>query len=148
MGFHGFREKMENKENKESEMENSEKRRNQILEIPKEYKDNFESKVSVDKNANKENSGKKEGMFSKIKEMVSGESKKNNRLEQTENKKPEKSQNESFIESIKVKESPEEIKKRNEEHGYSAGGETSPKGGFERERTKPKEGRSVWDTLE
>lgn len=145
MGFHGFRERTENNDNKESKMENSEKRQNQILEIPKEYKDDFESKVSVEK---KQDTEKKEGMFSKIKEMMVGESKKSDKLEKQEDKKTEKSRKESFLESLQVNESPQEIEKRNKEHGYSAEGEVRPKGGFERERSLPKEGKSVYDTLE
>ncbi len=148
MGFHGFRERTENNDNKESKMENSEKRQNQILEIPKEYKDDFESKVSVEKNEKKQDTEKKEGMFSKIKEMMVGESKKSDKLEKQEDKKTEKSRKESFLESLQVNESPQEIEKRNKEHGYSAEGEVRPKGGFERERSLPKEGKSVYDTLE
>ena len=48
MAFGGFKEIYETKENtdnKVSSIENSEKKRNQILEVPEDYDDDFDSKI-------------------------------------------------------------------------------------------------------
>ena len=45
MTFGGFKETSESMENNEAKTENTEKKRNQILEIPDEYKDDFDKKI-------------------------------------------------------------------------------------------------------
>ena len=139
-----------NTDNKESSIENSEKRRNQILEVPEDYVDDFDSKIdknedkSEKENANEEKSEgtEKKGWFDRIKGMFSKDNPdkdKDTEEKNEENSKPEKSRAEMFKESLKVEQSPEEIEKYNKEHGYSSEITERPKGGYDRERTMEKE---------
>ena len=140
MAFNGFKETSETNENRENSIENNEKRRNQILELPEDYEDDFDSKLdeAETKDENKEQTGDKEkiGWFERIKFLClkekNGEQDKNKEVEKQE---PKKSRAELFHESIRVDQTPEEIEKYNEELGYSNKVEERPKGGFERERT-------------
>ena len=50
MTFGGFKETSESMENNEAKTENTEKKRNQILEIPDEYKDDFDKKIETSEN--------------------------------------------------------------------------------------------------
>lgn len=161
MAFGGFKETNETKENtdnKESFIENSEKKRNQILEVPEDYDDDFDSKIDSNEKKEEDNSSEnekksdgneKQGLFSHIKGLFSkdkpneGEKQKETEEENTE---PEKSRSESFRDSMKVERSPEEIKKYNAEHGYSDEVKERPKGGVERERTLEKEDPRWADT--
>ena len=47
MTFGGLKETSESMENNEAKTENTEKKRNQILEIPDEYKDDFDKKIET-----------------------------------------------------------------------------------------------------
>lgn len=144
MAFNGFKETSETNENRENSIENNEKRRNQILELPEDYEDDFDSKLdeAETKDENKEQTGDKEkiGWFERIKFLClkekNGEQDKNKEVEKQE---PKKSREELFHEFIRVDQTPEEIEKHNEELGYSNKVEKRPKGGFERERTLQKE---------
>ena len=152
MAFGGFKETNETKENtdnKESSIENSEKKLNQILEVPEDYDDDFDSKIDSNEKKEEDNSSEnekksdgneKQGLFSHINE---GETQTETEEENTE---PEKSRSESFRDSMKVERSPEEIKKYNAEHGYSDEVKERPKGGVERERTLEKEDPRWADT--
>ena len=153
MAFGGFKETNEtneNTDNKDSSIENSEKRRNQILEVPEDYDDDFDSKIdknedkSEKENVNDEKSEgtEKKGGFDRIKGMFSKDNPdkdKDTEEKNEQNSKPEKSRVETFKDSLKVDQSPEEIEKYNEEHGYSSEITKRPKGGYERERTMEKE---------
>lgn len=161
MAFGGFKETNETKENtdnKESSIENSEKKRNQILEGPEDYDDDFDSKIDSNEKKEEDNSSEnekksdgneKQGLFSHIKGLFSkdkpNEGEKQKETEE-ENPEPEKSRSESFRDSMKVEKSPEEIKKYNAEHGYSDEVKERPKGGVERERTLEKEDPRWSDT--
>ncbi len=168
MAFGDFKETNETKEasdNKEASTENSEKRRNQILDVPEDYDDDFDSKL--DANDKKENSdtpeknkdsegSEKQGLFDRIKSFFSkdkpDESNENKESDTEKNNETEKSRSESFRDSLKVDQSPEEIKKYNEEHGYSSEATERPKGGTERERstenTDPRWADSVDDSTD
>lgn len=144
MAFGGFRETNEtneNVDNREATTENSEKRRNQILEVPEDYNDDFESKIDEKENSDKGKEGvgneDRSNWFERIKFLCSREknTEKNKEGEETENKEPQKSRAELFHDSIRVTETPEEIMKRNAEAGYPESTTERPKGGFERERT-------------
>lgn len=159
MAFGGFKEtnetNEENIDNRETSTENSEKRRNQILEVPEDYNDGFESKIDAhDNNKEKENFGNddKSGWFERIKFLCfkekNTEKEKNKETEETENKEPQKSRKELFHDSIKVTETPEEIQKRNAEYGYSDEMTERPKGGFERERTLDDNSPSKYEAMQ
>ena len=158
MAFGSFKETNENADNRESAIENSEKRRNQILEVPEDYDDDFESKMDKyeekpeEENPNEERTDgtEKRGWFDRIKIMFSKDNPdkdKDAEGKNEENSKPEKSRAEIFRESLRVDQSPEEIEKYNEEHGYSSEITERPKGGYERERTMEK-GDPRWEAYE
>lgn len=76
MTFGGFKETSESMENNEAKTENTEKKRNQILEIPDEYKDDFDKKIETSENKEQQTDtekkdtpegGEKTGWFEKIK---------------------------------------------------------------------------------
>lgn len=131
-------------ENKESSLDNSDKRRIQILENPDDYDDDFDSKLDSNENKEKildrkEGGEEKQGLFDRIKDIFSkdklDEAKEKNEADDTPdtNDEPVKSRAESFRESMKVP-NPEECKKYNEEHGYADTVMERPKGGVERVR--------------
>lgn len=146
MAFGGFKETNESNEvneNNESSLDNTEKPRNQILETPDDYDDDFDSKLDSNEANEGEDGdessegddagGEKQRFFDKIKGFFSKE--KNDTDENTESEnEPQKSRAESFRDSLKETRSPEEVKQYNEEHGYPDVSTERPKGGFERER--------------
>ena len=82
MTFGGFKETSESMENNEAKTENTEKKRNQILEIPDEYKDDFDKKIETSENKEQQTDtekkdtpegGEKTGWFEKIKGFFSKE---------------------------------------------------------------------------
>lgn len=138
MAFGGFKETNENIDNKEASTENCEKRQNQILEVPEDYNDNFDSKIDKNEEADKgkENFGNEDrnSWFDRIK-LLCFKEKNAEKNKETENEEPKKSRAEMFRDSIRVTETPEEIMKRNAEYGYPDVQMERPKGGFERELT-------------
>ena len=97
MTFGGFKETSESMENNEAKTENTEKKRNQILEIPDEYKDDFDKKIETSENKEQQTDtekkdtpegGEKTGWFEKIKGFFSKE--KENNIEKED--EPEKSE--------------------------------------------------------
>ena len=85
MTFGGFKETSESMENNEAKTENTEKKRNQILEIPDEYKDDFDKKIETSENKEQQTDtekkdtpegGEKTGWFEKIKGFFSKEKEK------------------------------------------------------------------------
>lgn len=153
MAFGGFKETNETNENtdsREASTENSEKRRNQILEVPEDYNDDFDSKIDEkeDSDKGKEDFGNEDrsSWFERIKFLCSKE--KNKEAGETENKEPEKSRSELFRDSIRVTETPEEIMKRNAEFGYPEGATERPKGGFQRERTLDGESPGRYEAMQ
>ena len=134
MTFGGFKETSESMENNEAKTENTEKKRNQILEIPDEYKDDFDKKIETSENKEQQTDtekkdtpegGEKTGWFEKIKGFFSKE-KENN---------------------IEKDMSPEEVKEYNAEHGYTDEVTERPKGGVEREKTLENED-SRWEAYD
>lgn len=133
--FGGFKETKESNETKENDLDKVDKRRNQIIEIPDEYKDDFDSKIDANEDSKEKqfsgenNNGEKKGFIGHVKELF--------KKPDIEDKKPDieskKSARENFLEDIKAP-SPEEAKKYNEEHGYVDEPAKRPKGGVERER--------------
>lgn len=156
MTFGGFKETSESMENNEAKTENTEKKRNQILEIPDEYKDDFDKKIETSENKEQQTDiekkdtpegGEKTGWFEKIKGFFSKE-KENNIEKEDEPEKSEKpDKHSSFIDSLKVDMSPEEVKEYNAEHGYTDEVTERPKGGVEREKTLENED-SRWEAYD
>lgn len=156
MSIGNFKETNENDESKEAQEtpDNTEKPRNQILETPDDYADDFDSKL--DDNESKENqenqsedesSGEdkpqegeeKQSLLDKMRNLFSrkessdGETA-NDKEKPDSSETPEKSSREQFADSLKVNMSPDEVKAYNEEHGYSSEPTKRPEGGVERER--------------
>lgn len=122
MSMGNFKETSENTETNETKESSIEKPRNQILEVPKEYKDDFDSKVdnADSKNESKqENKAEKSGPLDKFKSFLSKfkESKEqDNSKEKSDNKEEgatkEAPKRNEFKESLKF--DPEELNKNNE----------------------------------
>ena len=121
MTFGGLKETSESMENNEAKTENTEKKRNQILEIPDEYKDDFDKKIETSENKEQQTDtekkdtpegGEKTGWFEKIKGFFSKE-KENNIEKEDEPEKSEKpDKHSSFIDSLKVDMSPEGLNEK------------------------------------
>lgn len=151
--FGGFKETKESNETKENDLDKVDKRRNQIIEIPDEYKDDFDSKIDANEN-NKEkkfsgenNNGEKKGFIGHVKELFKKpdiEDKKQDTEDKKQDFESRKSARESFYERLKVP-SPEEVKKYNEEHGYVDEPAERPKGGVERVRVLGGDDPRWWD---
>lgn len=145
MAFNNFRETNETNEleNKEASTENNEKRCNQILDVPEDYNDDFDEKMdandaeeneNTEENEEKSDGEEKKGLFARISDYFSSKEK-NDDNESEQSEMLEKSDKEKFLDSIKVTQTPDEIKEYNEKNGYSNEVKERPKGGFERERT-------------
>lgn len=153
-GFKETNETNENTDNREASTEDSEKKRNQILEVPEDYRDDFESKIDEKEDSDNGKEGfeneDKSSWFERIKSLCSKEknTEKNKESGETENKEPEKSRSELFRDSIRVTESPEEIMKHNAEFGYPEETTERPKGGFERERTLDSESPGRYEAMQ
>lgn len=122
MSMGKFKETNENTEANETKESSIEKPRNQILEVPKEYKDDFDSKVdnADSKNESKqENKAEKNGPLDKFKSFLSKikESKEQDNSEEKSDSKEDHTAKEvpktnEFKERLKV--TPEELNKNKE----------------------------------
>lgn len=157
MSFRKFSETNEGNEaneSKESAVETLDKPKNQILETPKDYKDDFDKKAdTAEKKVSAGDSGDsddgdreaksegKQGPFERLKSMFKKEAKEE--PVEKDNNEATTSTSSKFRDSLKVVMSPEEIAKYNKEHGDPGVTMERPKGGWERG-----ESRSRWDAYE
>ena len=136
MSIFNFKDTEETNENVE-QCDNTEKRRNQILEMPEDYDDNFDKKMDQydhtesEKKPDKGSQGDSNGFLQHIKSIFS-----KNQIDETIMEKPdsngERIDSKTFRESLKVTMSPDEVKQYNKEHGYPDVIMDRPKGGWER----------------
>ena len=117
MAFGNFK---ETNENKESSVDNTEKPKNQLLETPKDYEDDFDKKVDTadkkeEKNteSNSDKGGEEnKGFFSKIKGLIKPKEESNSENQESKNEDTEQTKDNEFAKKYKVDNSDNHIEKQ------------------------------------